>query len=204
MFTPTRVNALMHAVMQLMLLKLQCAPFHPASCHSARLSCPVKVKCWKKKKNLITFPTMRPTVCRWGTWRYRLAIRKWVFSPLPSLPMLWESCPVTLIRNALDRHESQHMLNEERGNAALLCILTAPTSSVSTCYPEFSYLCVSFLFVHRWRNVTNQARCHLRFYILVPIWYLNFVPIPKCKISQVSIKELKFWYGSGTIWSKTE
>lgn len=44
MFTPTRVNALMHVVMQLMLLKLQCAPVPPASRHSAPLSCPLKVK----------------------------------------------------------------------------------------------------------------------------------------------------------------
>lgn len=40
-------------------------------------------------------------------------------SPLLSLPVVWESCPVTLIRNELDRHESQHMLNEGRGMAAL-------------------------------------------------------------------------------------
>lgn len=50
MFTPTRVNALMHAVMQLMLLKLQCAPVPPASRHSAPLSCPLKVE----KKSLLT------------------------------------------------------------------------------------------------------------------------------------------------------
>lgn len=53
MFTPTRVNALMHAVMQLMLLKLQRAPVPPASRHSAPLSCPLKVK--KKKSLLMTF-----------------------------------------------------------------------------------------------------------------------------------------------------
>lgn len=181
MFTPTRVNALMRALMQLMLLKLQCAPFHPASCHSARrLSCPLKVKCWEKKKKKIfaddLFPTMRQTVCRWGTWRYRLAIRKWVFSPLPSLPMLWESCPVTLIRNELDRHESQHMLNEERGNAALLSILTAPTGSVST----WIFIPVCELPVKKCNRSSKVS-----FKVLdISSNMMNFGLIPKCKTSQ--------------------
>lgn len=61
-----------------------------------------------EKKNLCWRPFS--PLCRWDTCRYRLAIRKWVFSPLLSLHMLWERCPVTPIRNELDRHASQHML----------------------------------------------------------------------------------------------
>lgn len=92
----------------------------------------------KKKSLLMTFLT----VCRWGTWRHRLVIKKRVLSPLLFSPshMLWDNRPVTLIRNELDGHESQHMLDEGRWNAA---------SSGSTCCTDFSYtcVCVSFLFV---------------------------------------------------------
>lgn len=87
-------------------------------------------------------------------------------SPLLFSPshMLWDNRPVTLIRNELDGHESQHMLDEGRWNAAC---------SGSTCCTDFSYMCVCALPVCAlWRNLAGQARCHVNLKVLVLIWYL--------------------------------
>lgn len=104
-------------------------------------------------------------LCRWGTWRYRLVIRKWVFSPLLPLHTLRESCPATLIRNELDRHESQHMLDEEERNAALLSVLSEASCSVSTCHPEYLYTCVIPLCV--WKETARPLKPQISNYPLL-------------------------------------
>lgn len=114
-----------------------------------RLSCLFKGEVLKN--NFADDLSHHETECAGGA-RGGIDWRKWVFSPLLSFPTLWESCPVTLIRNELGRHESQHMLEGERGEKQLFCLLWQYRTAHFL--PAVQSLCA--LTVYRWWSVTGK------------------------------------------------